>query len=281
MSSRIHFITGKGGVGKSTIAASMAMAFAEKGKKTLLVETSSQNYFRNTLSWELKYSETEIHKNFYACQYLYKDCLKEYLGHLFKLTMLANALLNNPVTQTLINTAPALPSLAVLGKLTSGIRNMGLKLDFEEVVVDSPSSGHFLSMIEGLQGLTKTFRKGPLHNQANEILQILKNNLLTKVYVVLNPEQLTAIEAFELADKITEKLNLKSEIILNKFLNFSLIKKSEVVDDFTNFLFFRQQIQSKILTELKLQKIIWNAPLELNSKNEIDKIEKLSKVIPC
>ncbi len=218
----IHFVTGKGGVGKSTAALAMAMSFAKKGRKTLLVELSSESFFQDALQRTITAE---------PCRYLEKldlavcngsSCLREYAIHLLKSETLYKLFLQNPISKTLIQVAPGLAELAMIGKVTSGPpRNIGPKLNYEVLVVDAFASGHFMALLKAPFGFAETIRFGPMGEQSRSIIEVIKNPTICKYHLVTLPEELPTAETLEFRQKIEDLLGLTTEILMNRWLDIS------------------------------------------------------------
>ncbi|MEI7973142.1 MAG: ArsA-related P-loop ATPase, partial [Bdellovibrio sp.] len=123
----IHFVTGKGGVGKTTVAGLLGLGFAAQGKATLVAELGESSALQ--ILWdlpEISYSPRRIQRGLNLSRWSGSECLREYLQHLIKLESLTSLFFDNKVTRSLVNVAPALHELAILGKATSGPpRNVG------------------------------------------------------------------------------------------------------------------------------------------------------------
>lgn len=274
MSQKIIFVSGKGGVGKSSVAGAIAMSFAESGKKTLLVELGDHSYFE--IAWKLSpvaYKPLPVENNLDIALWSAQDCLREYALHLLKVERLYKLFFENPVMRTLINVAPALKELAILGKITSQPRKHGPPLDYDVLVVDAFATGHFLALLAAPVGMAQAVQFGPMGEQSRGIDQVIRNPEICSYVLVSLPEELPLQETLELQAKLTEKFSIQSSIVLNKVLQLSdkevaAAKASDT--DFAKMLNhhqMREQMAKKILTSIKSYLI---APWILkNSSREI------------
>ncbi|GIL18829.1 MAG: hypothetical protein BroJett040_25800 [Oligoflexia bacterium] len=216
----IIFITGKGGVGKSAVAAAFALNRAQLGKKTLLVELGDQSFYSDFFNLShVCYTPVNLKPNLDVALLSGQESLKEYALHLIKVESLYKIFFENAVTKALINVAPALPELAILGKITSGPpRNVGPKMPYDCIVVDAYASGHFEALIKAPQGMAQAIRFGPMGDQCRSIDAVLKNSNICRYYVVSLPEELPVVEACELASQIQSTLGVKPIHLLNRCL---------------------------------------------------------------
>jgi anion-transporting ArsA/GET3 family ATPase len=221
-SASLIFVTGKGGVGKSTIAALIAKDYARQGKKTLLVEVGETSYYQKLFQKPVSFEPTEIESKFYVAHWQWYRCLKEYVTHVIKLETLTNLFFENAVMKSIIQVAPGLPDIAILGKFTSPIRHVGPPLDFDVVVLDSHATGHALSMLRSPKGLFETIGFGPLGEHSKGIFEVITNPKHCTYITVSLPEELPVTETIEFTNTLATEFSIQSQIWLNKVLPLSV-----------------------------------------------------------
>lgn len=220
MMQEIHFVTGKGGVGKSVIAAALALRKSQEGRKVLLVELGSQSFYKDFFDLpEVDFQPRPLRENLSVALWTGEACLREYARYLIKVESLYKIFFENAVMKAFINIAPALPELAILGKITSGPRKHGPPLKFDCLVVDAFATGHFLALMEAPHGMAQAVNFGPMAEQSRSIDACLRDPKLCKYHVVTLPEELPMKEAAELCTDLESRWGAHPQMILNKILN--------------------------------------------------------------
>lgn len=218
---KIIFVTGKGGVGKSTYAAHLAYKYSKSGRKTLLVELGDESYFNKFLNiTKVSYQPETTLFGFDLSIWTGRDCLKEYALQLLRSESLYNLFFENKLSRSLINIAPGLAELAILGKITSGPRRHGPSARHDVIIIDSFATGHFLALIRAPKGMMEAIKYGPMGEQSRSIIETMKNESICEYHLVCLPEELPITEVLELESAIHNELNIKSKIIVNKWWRY-------------------------------------------------------------
>ena len=219
---KIVFVTGKGGVGKSTVAAALAVKLAGQGKRVLLVELAEQSYYHHLLGLEVSYQPTQWQDNLWVSCWEGDACLREYFKHYVRLETVVEMFFNNVVMKTFIEAAPALREISLLGKATSGIRHVGPSIEFDMIVIDAYATGHFRALLKAPSGLAEAVRMGPMGDQSQEIEGILKDSSLCSYAIVTLPEELPVSECSDLYSSLDSEWGIKPKVFCNKFWKIPL-----------------------------------------------------------
>ncbi len=223
MAQELHFITGKGGVGKSIVALAMAFQKSLEGKRVLLVELGDQSFYKDFLDLdEVGFNPTSLKKNLDISLWSGADCLKEYARHLLKIEGLYKLFFENPISRSLINVAPGLAEISITGKITSGPRHHGPQMEYDCLVIDAYATGHFLSLIKAPAAMAQAINFGPMGEQNRGIDKILKDQKICQYHIVTLPEDLPLKEAEELYEELHAFLGVEPEIYINKMLETNL-----------------------------------------------------------
>lgn len=236
---QLHIVTGKGGVGKSTFAATLTRALAEAGKgPLLLIEIQGSGRSLEILGLEdhFSYESQAVPEmnNVWACRILPKPAFRQYFDLLLAMrnhdsafaqltsslrTRLVDTVLDNKVVSAFIDVCPGLEPAALLGKVhwecTQGtVPNHETR--WKHVVVDAPSTGHAIMLFRSTQALIDVFGSGLVFKQASEIMNLMRNPEQTHLYILSTPEELPLREASDLAQSL-QKLDLpKPKFVLNR-----------------------------------------------------------------
>ncbi|MCB0348797.1 MAG: ArsA family ATPase [Bdellovibrionales bacterium] len=287
----LFFITGKGGVGKSTTAALIAKHHANLGKRVLLVEIGDSSYYSMLFKKPIAFDPVEVSSNLFVSHWQWFRCLKEYVTHVIKIETVTNLFFENAVMKSIIQVAPGLPEIALLGKFTSSIRHVGPSMPYDIVVMDAHSTGHALSMLRAPKGLFETIGFGPLGDHSKGIHDTMMDSELVKYITVCLPEELPVTETVEFTETLKTEFKIESEVWLNKVLpiqadaeTIDQWQETAATDDVKKAANYiqgqvqKQKTSFEILEKTdRLHKIIYYRSLDGEAINWLSNLEKESK----
>ncbi len=208
-SQRLVVVTGKGGVGKSAIAASLARAAANAGRRVLAVEVGRGRLGPLLGATSLSGDPRTLAPGLAAATIDPEEALGDFVHGMLRLRVLARRLLESTSFQVVAAAAPGLPEFLVLNKLAGWLdaRRLGRRVH-DLVIVDAPASGHSLPLLSAPRTLGAVARFGPIAQTLQSLQQRLVDPSETLVCVVTTPEELAVRETVELYREVALRLRL-------------------------------------------------------------------------
>ncbi|MDT7755847.1 MAG: hypothetical protein QOH27_1745 [Mycobacterium sp.] len=202
-------MTGKGGTGKSTIAAALALALAAGGRKVLLVEVEGRQGIAQLFDVPpLPYKEVKVataegggHVNALAIDT--EAAFLEYLDMFYNLGIAGRAMRRIGAVEFATTIAPGLRDVLLTGKIKEiVVRNEKGKQDaYDAVVVDAPPTGRIARFLDVTQAVSELSKGGPVHSQADGVVKLLHSDL-TAIHLVTLLEALPIQETVEAIDEL-------------------------------------------------------------------------------
>ena len=215
---RLILVVGKGGVGRSTVAASIAGKCAALGKKTLLYETNANDrfgpYFDKPPVGDVP---TQLAPNLWAVNATAASALSEYGLMILRWKSVYEMVFENRVSRAFLRAIPGLDDYALLGKAwfhtTEDRRGRPV---WDTVVFDMPASGHSVSMLRVPWVIVDTVPEGPLTRDAQTIKAMLCDPARTAAVLVTLAEEMPVNEAIELEAKLTALGIVPQQLLVNQ-----------------------------------------------------------------
>jgi anion-transporting ArsA/GET3 family ATPase len=209
---RLVIVTGKGGVGKSTIALALGLAAAERGKRTIVAEVGAQEHtsrvFRRA---EVGFNEIEMADNLWAISIDPDDSLREYMLLQLKVKAMRDMLLRSRLFTYLAAATPGLRELLTIGKvweLAQPDRKLKKARTYDLVVVDAPATGHGVGFLQTPRTFANIARVGPIKAQAQALDALIVDKRRTGVAIVALPEEMPVNETATLERTLAEEVGV-------------------------------------------------------------------------
>lgn len=232
----VIFITGKGGVGKSTLAKLLTKTAQQAGMRSLMIvlddsaeldstpiEPSEEKGSTASFSTRGGGETTDVEEESLSArggdpEVMRLDpnrVLHEYLED-HNLANVASRLIANGIFSVVALAIPGIKDLLTLGK----IKQLERGGEYDMIVVDAPASGHAMSFLRSPQGLAEIARSGPLRSQSEDVLEMLKDPLRAGVVIVTIPEETPIQEAIETSVRLQSETELKLHcIVVNQVMH--------------------------------------------------------------
>ena len=219
---RLVVVTGKGGVGRTTVAAALGLAATRQGKRVMIAEVAQQERLSRVFRREgVGYSETELAENFFAMSVDPEHALDEYLGRQIP-GPLMGVLVHNRIFEYFVAAAPGVRELTTIGKvwdLAQLDRNYGTRSRYDLVILDAPASGHGLAMLRAPRTFGDIARVGPIRRRADIIHDFLCDRKRTGVISVALPQEMPVNETIEFRAKLREEMGMRTDaVVVNQVL---------------------------------------------------------------
>lgn len=236
---KLLFVTGKGGVGKSTVAAAIAALAADQGKRTLVCEIDAKGNLADFFeAGETRFAPTEVSDNVFAMSMDTEESLKEYLSLQLKLPLVARI---GPLARTfdfVANAAPGVKEILTVGKLAFEVREG----NYDLVVVDASASGHIVGQLAAPDAIKELVQVGLVRDQTGWMMDILGDPAQTGVVIVAAPEEMPVQETIELAGRLRDETVVDlAGVVVNRVLPelfnraeeelFEVLREDSVVEE--------------------------------------------------
>lgn len=221
---RLHFVTGKGGTGKSTVAAALALTLAAGGRKVLLVEVEGRQGIAQLFDvpplpyQELKIATAERGGQVNALAIDIEAAFLEYLDMFYNLGIAGRAMRRIGAIEFATTIAPGLRDVLLTGKIKESVVRMnkgGRDPVYDAVVVDSPPTGRIARFLDVTKAVSDLARGGPVHSQSESVVKLLHSDQ-TAIHLVTLLEALPVQETLEAIEELAEMRLPIGSVIVNR-----------------------------------------------------------------
>lgn len=210
-------VTGKGGVGKTVVAATLGKLLAAAGRRTLVVEVDPRENVHQMLGVPPSGGAiVQAEPRLWVQNLKPRQVVDEVVRERLKLELLVRRILNSPVYHHFAAGAPGLKELAILGhalRLLRGLSGPGVP-DLDTVVLDAPATGHGVSLLAAPRLVSEVITSGPFSTLASELADFVADAQKCGVVVVTQAEEMPVEEALELRQALRERVQRDPELLV-------------------------------------------------------------------
>ena len=203
-SSRLAIVSGKGGVGKTTVAAALAVAAARAGKRVLVVEVEQREGLAPLFGEKhIGYEERRLAPNVTGLSVVPDEALVEYLYLFYGIRYVGRVLKGSKAVEFATNIAPGLRDILLIGKVKEAERRRRQgEYAFDLVVLDAPPTGRLPRFLEAPKAVVELVHSGPIRQQAQGVLDMVSDPERCQVVLVTLPEEMPVTETAEAVETL-------------------------------------------------------------------------------
>jgi anion-transporting ArsA/GET3 family ATPase len=213
---RLLLVTGKGGTGKTSVAAALSLLASQRGRKVLACEVEPRGDLTEFFeSSPVGFRPREVQPGLFAMAMSTEESLQEYLRIQLRLPAMARM---GPLARAfdfVATAAPGVREILTVGKLAYEARER----HYDLVVADAAASGHVVGQLSAPRAIDELVHVGPIHDQTGWMLDILGDPAITGLVVVTTPEEMPVNETIDLVARLQAETNVEvSAIVVNRVL---------------------------------------------------------------
>jgi anion-transporting ArsA/GET3 family ATPase len=216
---RIIVVTGKGGVGKSTVCAALGLHLASLGRHVLIAETAGCTRMPVLFGLASQgYSAMELVPGLHTLSITGEAAIEDHVVQQIRFKRLYEAVFRNRVMGPFLDAVPGLHDLVQLGKVMDEERatRPDGRLRWDHILVDAPSTGHGLTMLASPANMMELTRSGPLHDGAQQVKRVIHDPETTGILLVCLPEAMPVQETLELHARLGPLTAQARALVLNE-----------------------------------------------------------------
>ena len=218
---RLIFFTGKGGTGKSTIAAAAALFAVQHGKRVLLIDVDAKQTVASLFEHgAVGFDAQRVYPGIAALAMDTEKSLREYLKLNLRVPIVGRIGPLARMFDFVATAAPGVKEILTIGKIMWEVReSIGGRADHDIVIVDAVASGHVIAQLNAPQTIRDLADVGPLRNQTDWMIELINDPAVTSINIVTTPEEMPVVETIELVQRIRAETNVPlGAIVVNRVL---------------------------------------------------------------
>jgi hypothetical protein len=229
---RILVVSGKGGVGKTTVSAALAVIAARTGRKVCVAEVDEKGSLPRLFGHgDLSYEPAELSPGIWGLNITAENALREYLHLQYHMRRLSHVFTGTHFVDYLATSAPGINDLLVIRKiwyLEQGPAKGGTNQTYDTIIVDAPAAGHMLTFVGAPQGFYDAIPVGPMRHQVQWVLDMIEDPARTRVSLVTTAEEMPVAETIETVEALHGRLGVATGPMFANGLYDGLFKQKEL-----------------------------------------------------
>jgi anion-transporting ArsA/GET3 family ATPase len=209
---RLVIVTGKGGVGKTTVAVALGLRAAAEGKRTIVCEVAAQeNASRIFDHASVGFHEVEMEENLWSISIDPDESMREYVLLQLKVRAMRDMLFRSRIFNYLAAATPGLKELVTIGKiweLAQLDRKVKSGRKYDLVILDAPATGHGVGFLQTPRTFASIARVGPIHSQAQTLDRFITDHEHTGTAIVALPEEMPVNESVSLEKDLRDEVGV-------------------------------------------------------------------------
>ena len=216
---RLLLVSGKGGVGKSTAAAALALAAARFGRRTCLVEVEGRQTFSavfDTAPWD--FTEREFRPGLWGMSIDPEASLQEYLALFYGAQRLSRLVAKAPAVEFATQAAPGIKDVLLIGKVKEMERRRDPdgRFHYDLIVMDAPPTGRIVNFLRAPDATTELVNLGPIRAQAQTVIEMILDAERTNLVLVTLLEEMPVTETIESVEALDELGVALGPVLVNR-----------------------------------------------------------------
>jgi len=210
-------VTGKGGVGKTVVSATLGRALAAAGRRTLVVEVDPRENLHQMLGTPPSGGAiVPAGPRLWAQNLKPRQVLDQIVREQLRLELLTRRVLDSPIYQQFSTGAPGLKELAILGHALRLLRGLGEPgtPELDTVILDAPATGHGVTLLASPHLVTDVIKNGPFARMAGELAELIADPVRCGIVVVTQAEEMPVEEALELRTALRARVSRDPELLV-------------------------------------------------------------------